>query len=390
MATIYAHRDVLYLDFRFKGQRCRERTGLPDSELNRRKLTQFCQRMEAQIVLGQFDFCKTFPNSPRCETFKQMANREALYKAGCPSFTEFAEQWFIEKQAEWRTSHQETIRHILDLHLLPRFGALAVNLITKNEILSFRATIAAMPGRGGKPISASRINHIMTPLRMLLNEAADRFEYPSPWRNIRAVKVPRTTIMPFTLSQIDSLLQMVRPDFLAYYTVRFFTGLRSSELHGLTWRHVDFERRQLLIYQAWVRNELIPTKTDGSYRCVQMSEQVFNALQQRRLTQRNTGPDDFVFCSRIGTPLEDRNVANRVWYPLLKLLSLEPRKPYQTRHTTATLWLAAGESPEWIARQLGHSSTQMLFRVYSRYVPDLAGRDGSAFELMMQQQAPRP
>ena len=386
MATIYTTRDVLYIDFRYKGKRCRERTGLPDTELNRRKLLQFCERMEAQIVLGQFDFCKTFPNSPRCDYFHQLAHREALYKAGCPAFSEFAEQWFLEKQAEWRTSHKETIRQILDLHLLPRFSALAVNLITKNEIMSFRASIAGMSGRGGKSISASRINHIMTPLRMILNEAADRFEYLSPWRNIRAVKVPRTTIMPFSLPQIDSMLRMVRRDFHAYYTVRFFTGLRSSELHGLTWRHVDFEHRQLLIYQAWVRNELIPTKTDGSYRCVQMSAQVFEVLHQHRQTQHRTQPDDFVFCSRSGTPLEDRNVANRVWYPLLKLLSLEARKPYQTRHTTATLWLAAGESPEWIARQLGHSSTQMLFRVYSRYVPDLAGRDGSAFEQLMQQQ----
>ena len=278
MATIYTTRDVLYIDFRHKGKRCRERTGLPDTELNRRKLLQFCERMEAQIVLGQFDFCKTFPNSPRCDYFHQLAHREALYKAGCPAFSEFAEQWFLEKQAEWRTSHKETIRQILDLHLLPRFSALAVNLITKNEIMSFRASIAGMSGRGGKSISASRINHIMTPLRMILNEAADRFEYPSPWRNIRAVKVPRTTIMPFSLPQIDSMLRMVRRDFHAYYTVRFFTGLRSSELHGLTWRHVDFEHRQLLIYQAWVRNELIPTKTDGSYRCVQMSAQVFEVL----------------------------------------------------------------------------------------------------------------
>lgn len=68
---------------------------------------------------------------------------------------------------------------------------------------------------------------------------------------------------------------------------------------------------------------------------------------------------------------------------MLSLLKLEKRKPYQTRHTAATLWLAAGESPEWIAKQLGHNSTQMLFRVYSRYVPDLSGRDGHAFEQML-------
>jgi integrase len=45
--------------------------------------------------------------------------------------------------------------------------------------------------------------------------------------------------------------------------------------------------------------------------------------------------------------------------------------------------LGAGENPEWIARQLGHATTEMLFRVYSRYVPNLTRRDGSAFERLL-------
>lgn len=384
MATVYRQNEHLYLDFCFKGKRCRERTGLPDNEQNRRKLNQYCERLEAQITLGQFDFCKTFPNSPRCDYFAKQAAREAVLLAGCPLFTDFANQWFQEKSAEWRTSQRETVRDILDVHLLPQFGNQPLSLIDKSAILAFRAQIVLLPGRGGIQISASRVNHIMTPLRMLLTDAADRFGFVSPWRNIKAIKVPRSNIMPFSLEEIGRLLAAVRVDYRPYYTTRFFTGLRSSEIHGLTWRHVDFERRQILVYQAWVREELIPTKTDGSYRAVQMSEQVYQAL----LTHRNTrsqhlSPDSFVFCSRQGTPLEDRNVASRVWYPLLRLLGLDKRKPYQTRHTAATLWLASGESPEWIARQLGHNSTQMLFRVYSRYVPDLSGRDGHAFEQML-------
>ena len=55
------------------------------------------------------------------------------------------------------------------------------------------------------------------------------------------------------------------------------------------------------------------------------------------------------------------------------------------RHTAATLWLASGEAPEWIARQLGHTSTEMLFRVYSRYVPNLTRQDGSAMDRLLKQ-----
>ena len=47
---------------------------------------------------------------------------------------------------------------------------------------------------------------------------------------------------------------------------------------------------------------------------------------------------------------------------------------------------AALENPEWIARQLGHANTSMLFRVYSRYVPNLVGRDGAAFESLLNEE----
>jgi integrase len=53
------------------------------------------------------------------------------------------------------------------------------------------------------------------------------------------------------------------------------------------------------------------------------------------------------------------------------------------RHTAATLWLASGEAPEWVARQLGHSSTQMLFTVYSRFVPNMTRQDGSAIDRLL-------
>ena len=34
---------------------------------------------------------------------------------------------------------------------------------------------------------------------------------------------------------------------------------------------------------------------------------------------------------------------------------------------------------------MGHTTTEMLFRVYSRYVPNLTRRDGSAMERLLLQ-----
>ena len=194
--------------------------------------------------------------------------------------------------------------------------------------------------------------------------------------------MPKSDVDPFTLDEVRTILEKVRPDFKNYFTVRFFTGLRTSEVDGLQWRFVDFERRQILIRETIVRGEPGEAKTVGSVREVQMSEPVFEALQAQ---QKVTGHGRYVFCNSNGAPLDHNNVCKRVWYPLLRFLGITQRRPYQTRHTAATLWLAAGEAPEWIARQLGHTSTEMLFRVYSRFVPNLTRRDGSAMGRLLRQ-----
>jgi integrase len=69
---------------------------------------------------------------------------------------------------------------------------------------------------------------------------------------------------------------------------------------------------------------------------------------------------------------------DRVWYPTLAKAGLRRRTMYQTRHTFASNALAAGEAPSWVAAMLGHTSPEMLFSVYARYIPNRTRRDGSA------------
>jgi len=63
----------------------------------------------------------------------------------------------------------------------------------------------------------------------------------------------------------------------------------------------------------------------------------------------------------------------------IRRIELRP-KMIETRHTFASWALAAGESPEWVARTLGHVDTTMVYRTYGCYIPNLTRKDGSAFE----------
>lgn len=371
----------LFFDFRYRGKRCREQTTLEDTPANRKKMRQVLDKIEAEITLGQFEYGKYFPGSPRARQFKEDARRSDISQDDVPLFSEFGDTWMEEMKIQWRESHYDTVMLTFEKYLKPAFGEHMVNCITKADILQFRTGLAKVPGRGGREsLSAERINHIMTPLRMILNEAADRFDFNSPYRGIKSLKVPRTEVEPFSLSEVMTILEKVRPDFQPYYTVRFFTGMRTAEIDGLKWQYVDFENRLILVREAYVNGRVEPPKNEGSIRDISMSQPVYDALM---LQKKWTEERDYVFVTANGSNLIHNNVTKRVWYPLLRHLGLKKRRPYQTRHTAATLWLAAGENPEWIARQLGHATTEMLFRIYSRYVPNLTRQDGSAFDRLL-------
>lgn len=401
MASLRKRKDsgLLFLDFYYRGIRCREQTALPDTPANRKKVQKLLDRIESEISLGTFDYARYFPSSNNMKKFAQSPMTSAVQALGAamagngmmvpvvadtPTFKEFANIWFNEKAVEWRQSHRDVVQRNLNKLLIPHFGDKAVGQITKADILAFRAELAKVQARGKQTVlSNPRINKILNPLRMILNEAADRFNFPTPYQNIKQLKVKKVDVQPFSLEQVQRILGTVRPDFRNYYSVRFFTGMRTGEIDGLKWKYIDLQRRLILVRETIVDGEEDTTKTDGSQRDIQMNEAVYQALCRQAEATRKLSA--FVFCNREGKPLDHVNVTKRVWYPLLRHLGLTLRRPYQTRHTAATLWLGSGENPQWIARQMGHASTEMLFKVYARFVPNLTRQDGSAFERLLLQ-----
>lgn len=382
---------ALFMDFKYQGRRMREQTMLPDNVANRKRLQKALERIETEIDLGSFDYEKTFGkplkepiDSP--DLMVQQNNHTGVTSTVRPHaaqlFRVFANQWFTESEVSWRRSYVITQRGALDKYLLPWFGNMVISQITKADVLAFRASLAKTPSRKSENmLSNRRVNAVMKPLRQILNEAGDRYEFNSAFKNVKPLRMKRSDVQPFTLDEVQTILNTVRVDFRNYFVLRFFTGMRTGEAHGLKWKYIDFERRLILVRESIVLGEEDELKTDGSQRDIYMSQMVFDALQAQFKATAHLSA--YVFCNQAGNPLDNKNFVNRVWAPLLRHLDLPHRKAYQMRHTAATIWLASGEAPEWIARQLGHTSTEMLFRVYSRYVPNLTRQDGSAMERLL-------
>ena len=402
MGNVRSRKDTgrIFIDFRFQGKRCREPLGLIDNAKNRKVAQKLLGQVEEQIALGTFDYAAMFPNSKRAAQFQRTAAPAAASSHGSPAgapgwsvppaepafqtplFREFVETWFAECKPGWRPAYQDSVRNALDLHIIPAFAERPVHEIRRADVLAFRAQLADKPGRQAAKLSNSRVNTLMTFLRQVLTEASLRYEFPPAFQGIRPLKTAKPDVHPFTLGEVNRILDHCRPDWRDYFVVRFFTGMRSGEIHGLRWHNVDLEHDLILIRETLVRGRLQQgAKTVESVRDIPILPLVREAL----LRQREATPADveWVFYNSDRQPVNTSNFVGRIWKPLLGYLKLPYRRPYQTRHTTASLLLAAGENPEWVAHVLGHTSTEMLFKVYSRFIPNLTRQDGSAMAAVL-------
>lgn len=395
MAKVRARKDngLLFLDFYYRGVRCREQTALPDTAENRRRVQSLMSRISKEIKQGLFDYGATFPGSPKAAQFATppgttgstvpvatggVAAPADPTLSDTPTFSDFSVTWRKEMAPQWRRQHRDSVDATFVAHLLTEFGDRAVGSITKADVLTFRAKLAEMPGRSSPKLSPTTVNRTMGLLRQCLTEASERFGTPDAFKGVKRLKGRRPDVKPFSLEEVEKIRNTIRPDYRNYVTCRFFTGMRTGEINGLKWKYVDFEHEVIRVREVFSAGESEENaKTESSIRDIPMLPMVKEALEQQ---WEERDPDvEYVFCSRGGFPIDAHNFANRIWYPLLRYLELEKRRPYQTRHTTATLMLASGENPEWIARLMGHTNTQMLFTVYSRFVPNLTRQDGLAF-----------
>ncbi|HET7660153.1 MAG TPA: tyrosine-type recombinase/integrase [Oryzihumus sp.] len=77
-----------------------------------------------------------------------------------------------------------------------------------------------------------------------------------------------------------------------------------------------------------------------------------------------------VFCSRIGTPMEPRNL-DRSWQALRASVDLEWLRLHDLRHALATFMIATGSDPRTVMKTLGHSQISLTMNTYAHVLPDV-------------------
>ena len=198
-------------------------------------------------------------------------------------------------------------------------------------------------------------------------------------RKIKRLPEEAPEIRPFSLDEVNRIIDAVHPWYRPYLTVAFFTGMRAGEQNGLCWSAFleDMQPEpRIFIRKTYVYKKDGTPKTKKSKRYIKCLPQVLEALSEQR---KLTGNNKHIFLTIDGRRITPDHIRKEVWMPALEKAGIEYRPPIQTRHTFATMMISAGEDVGWVQNMLGHSSLQMIFQRYYAWIPEKTRLDGKAF-----------
>ncbi|MBN6740112.1 DUF3596 domain-containing protein [Acidithiobacillus sp. MC6.1] len=359
-----ASESSIEVTFTYRGKRCRERLRLKPTPANLKRAIRFREAVLQAIATGTFDYRVSFPESKNAAQF---ADR----KGDTLSVADFLDAWLKRQRSLLKSSTWNDYYKTIVNHLIPAFGDNILSDLKRSTIREWCATLTA---------SNKRIANLLSPLRVALQEAVDdEFIEANPlygWSyKRREPVVPSDDIDPFTPAEQAAILDTLEGQARNLLQFAFWSGLRTSEMVALEWGDVDWIKGHTLISRAQTQaaDEPEAPKTRAGRRELKLLPPALEAISAQK-PYSFLHPSGRVFLNpRTGEPwIGDQAIRRTLWTHALKRAGVRYRRPYQTRHTYASMMLSAGESPMWVAHQMGHADWTMIARVYGRWIPDAA------------------
>lgn len=374
--SVYSRNGMLCVGFQYLGMRIRERSFYKDTNANRIIIRSWVDLIIAEIEMDCFDFAKHFPYSTKKEQIAILEGREVEKKPEDVTFGEYVEGWFEVMLPGMSSGKIRDYKSVLKNYLLPYFKDIPFSDFTTFLMKKFLAHLKGLSSRLGKDLSPATIRNIFIPLRVIANDAIDEHRWGGirdPFSRLDLPSIKKFRVLPFNREDWKTLISYIPEWYGPYFRFAVQTGLRPSEQVALKWSAID--DKYIHIELSRVGNEeKTELKTDSSRRMIPLRDDIIKTLKEQKEITKGFN-SEYVFLNMDGNVINQTNLS-LVWKLAMKKSGLPVRRMYETRHTFASWAIGKGESPEWVARILGHVNTTMVYRTYSRYIPDFNHRDG--------------
>lgn len=236
-----------------------------------------------------------------------------------------------------------------------------------------------------KGVSANTVKHYHANLHKALRYAFTTDQIPfNPADKVQVPKIEKYVGNYYNAKQLDKMFTIFKGDPAEFGVITAsFYGLRRSEVLGLRWDAIDFEKKTITIRhtvtEAYENGKLTlvladSTKTKSSYRTLPLvpkfEEILLRMKKEQQENMRLCGDCyckdylDYIYVNPIGEIVKPGFLTSHVPY-VLKKHNMPKLRFHDLRHSCATLLFANGVSLKDIQAWLGHSTIGTTANIYT-------------------------
>jgi len=280
------------------------------------------------------------------------------------AFRTFASEWQAHVMPMYKHSTQKNHRHILEKHLLPRFGDMPIVEVTRQEIQVY---VAHLNQAGYAPKTIDHMHDVLSALLRTAVKWGHLQQNPAGGVDLPALRTVRpkwVLTVPLAARLLDALPPLGR----TMAGLAMLSGLRRGELFALRWCDVDTDNGCLTVRQAVYEGRFDTPKTQAGVRQIPLGAAALQLLADWRARAKRLDPDALVFSTGTGKPISPNNVARQQIFPTCEALGLQ-RATWLTFRRTYSSWAhEKGVPGKVVAQLMGHAKVDTTLNVYTQVV----------------------
>jgi integrase len=281
--------------------------------------------------------------------------------------------------SEWYSEATKMIhRDFLRIWVKPHWGMVDIRDVRTVAVENW---LRQLRRKDGKPLSNSSKAKIRSVMSVLFNHAI-RYEWleqgKNPITHVRQSAARQKEPEILSPDEIRGLISKLDSPFQLMVLVAATTGVRRSELFGLQWKDINFEKLTIQIRRSVYAQTIGKCKTQHSQKPLPVAPNVINELKRWREKSQHKLLDDWVFASprkKGRFPFSPSFVLAKIIRPAAIRAGIKKRISWHTfRHTFSTLLIANGEDIKVVQELMRHGTARITVEIYSQAITNIKRR----------------
>ncbi|ENU92531.1 hypothetical protein F971_01513 [Acinetobacter vivianii] len=352
----------------YKGKHIKEPIDWPMTTDSKEQALRWAELVTLEIKMGRFELVRHFPNS------KNLIENQISH---------YAKIYLEDIKKEVAPSTYASYEGHVKNHINPKWGKLHPEEIETKQVKKWIKQLK-------ETHSSKTIREITTRFSQIHAVWRDENKVAfDPFQNITIHQADTPEPDPFTKAEINKILETETDlDIEHLLPCLFWTGLSMSEQIPIAWEDINLEKGTIQINRSYVRGVYRVTKNRRRKREIKLLQPALDALRKQYQKSGNARSNvievlqrdnhsykterlRFVWLNRERNIHFEYHELRYRWGKHLQKSKVRKRGINQGRHTFASQLLSSGQvPPEWIAEQLGHADTSMIYKHYGKLIAE--------------------